>query len=165
MAFRIVERSARIVAIYVHSKTNPTQSEFDDACSQLVALRKRVPRALSRLRIVVLSDGGGPNIFQRTQHSFDALDNAKVPTSLVSCALSSSIARGIVNAVMWLNPAFKAFSPSQWRLAVEYVGLANDPDLLDDIILTAQQLSRPVKTLDMIEIAMRMPSAYGNASI
>jgi len=159
MALNIVERPQRVIAIWVHTAMNPPQEEFDAACSQIIALRNRVPRVLSRLRTLIISDGGAPNIFQRTRHNVEALEGTRVPTSLISCSLGSSVARGIVNAVMWTNPAFKAFGPAQWRAALEYVDLQDERNLVADIAVAARQLSKPLKTLDMVGAAMRTSAA------
>lgn len=108
----------RQLVILVHSKSSPSEGEWDDYCKAVKGWCKEIRGVL------VVSEGGGPNSMQRAQLE-EALDRDRFSGKTAVVTLSS-IARGIVTAMSWFNPNIKAFSTIQIPAALDYLGVPKD---------------------------------------
>jgi hypothetical protein len=63
---------------------------------------------------------------QRAKLFRDIYGSQPVKIAALSNAFSNPIVRGIVTAVLWLNPSVRTFQPSDWREAFTYLELAGD---------------------------------------
>lgn len=101
------------LCICVHTSTPPARAEWDHMIDQIRA----VP--LARLKILVLTDGGGPDSVQRGQF-IDYLGGAHPRVAVVS---DSMAVRGIATALSWFTSNLKVFPPSAFRQAYTYLDL------------------------------------------
>jgi hypothetical protein len=70
---------------------------------------------------LVSTDGAGPTAAQR-QRVNEVI--APVVKHLRAAVLTSSnIARGIVTAMSWINPVYRAFAPDEMDKAIEFLGI------------------------------------------
>lgn len=135
------------VIMFLHTRHALSREEWNES----LALIGRCAKAgdFRRLRVLVVSDGGGPDATQRAelQELFKRQDHL-LKTSVM---LTSVIARGIVAAVSWFNPHIKSFSPRQFGEALSHLGLpsATAPRLLHEFSEMQRELS-PVSCLALI---------------
>jgi hypothetical protein len=61
----------------------------------------------------------------------------------LSTVLSNRLKRGIATAVSWLNPNFRAYPPSEYRLALEHLDLE---DHAQQVLAELVRLNRVVPT-------------------
>ena len=104
--------------VVVHGPKPPTPLEWTRYLNDMV------PRKDDELRVVVFSHGGAPNGSQRLQltSSVEGGD-LRAPLALITDAL---LARAIVGALRWFNPAIRAFAMSETRAAYDFLGLTAD---------------------------------------
>jgi hypothetical protein len=162
MSFAIVQKENLYVCLWIHTSKDPLADEFEAACQEIEALRRRDPTSVGRTRALVISDGGAPSMTQRARHNVTALKNMPMRMAGVTIRLSNSLVRGIARAVTWTNPAFKVFAPAQWQSALSHVDMPGRTDLFVDIRKMHLASGLPTnKTLDAIEEAMtpRPPTA------
>ena len=156
MKFSTVERDGLIIAIWCHTTVDPPQDEWDAALQTLTELKRRDPTTLDRLRMLVITDGGSPNLKQRAQLNVGVLENAgakSVKTVCLSTALSNPLKRRIVQAVLWTNPNFKAYGPGQYKEALAQLGVSST-DVLEEVARMQSALSSPLDTLAAVRRAM-----------
>lgn len=108
----------RELAILVHGERPPTQDEW---AQYIRALEEARPR-----RLLVVSQGGGPNAAQRAEvvrvlKAMCKEDGIEFATAVLS---SSALARGITTAIRWLSGAeLKSFHYHDIKGAMSYLGL------------------------------------------
>ena len=123
--FRLTRIGLFDVALWLHTKEDPTDSEWDQGCDELSALKQRSGGDASRLRTVILSDGGAPNARQRSK--FSGLFTGPTKSSLITVSLTNPVKRAIANLITtWLNPGFRAFGPPRTSEALTYVELLSE---------------------------------------
>lgn len=130
-----VWRGSLWILIALHNREHPTSSEWD---TYLATARSLFDEDLSRerVRVLAISDGGGPTARQRAQA---AEVTAAAGRSLVWALISSSrFARGIGLALSWLIGGFKAFAPHELRQTLHY--LAVPPDEAADLVRMVHDL-------------------------
>lgn len=114
MAFAV--RGDLLVA--VHNSRAPSQTRWEEFCRECRRLFVELGRLESRA-VLVISDGGGPNVLQRAQ-LLKAMERAVVRTA----ALSSSPAVRQISAVFQLfNSSASCFDVEEWRDAMDHLGL------------------------------------------
>lgn len=106
-------RLGRLV-VTVHSEQPPTEEEWSRYMGQADTYHP-----LEDQRILVVSEGGAPNATQR-QQLIDLLDNARVPTAILT---TSWIMRGSGAAVSWFNRSLRVFGPNALDQALEHLQL------------------------------------------
>lgn len=98
------------------TEATPTDHEWDDFLNVLVAHRA----SFATLRILVVTDGGGPAAAQRKR-----LEAALGGQSVMVAVVTDSIkVRFIVSSVALLNHSISTFSRSEFAKAVAFLGLA-----------------------------------------
>jgi hypothetical protein len=110
------------VGLWLHTERDPSAEEWTAGCHAFQELRDHCGADIASLRALVISDGGAPNAIQRAQFFRPALGGLQ-RTSAISNALSDPVKRGIVTAITWVNPRFRAFAAQQWWDALAHVGL------------------------------------------
>jgi hypothetical protein len=107
------------VFLYLHRHEPPRETEWSSALATLRAWDERNGGDVSKMRILVITDGGSPDVSQRA--AFNTwLSKRHVPTAVM---LASMLARGVVTAFSWFNPYIASFSLEQPRLALQHLGL------------------------------------------
>jgi hypothetical protein len=100
----------------VHSAQPPSDSEWGEWMVGCRAIKA------SELRVLVFTDGGGPNTLQRA--TFTEYHRSEQPRiAVISTALH---VRGIVTALSWFNKQIRLFSPAEARTALDFLGIGPD---------------------------------------
>lgn len=104
------------LVLLVHSKSAPA----DDEWRRYVDEFRSRQHALEDLRVLVITDGGGPDAKQRGWLN-EVVGGRNMPTAVVSAA---SIPRVMVKALSFFNPRIRAFAPHELSEALAYLGIA-----------------------------------------
>jgi hypothetical protein len=119
MIVRQVGAGENDVLLFLHTARTPERNEW----SEMMAGIARYTRLgdFRRLRILVVTDGGGPDTAMRGElQAFYKSRNHSPKTAVVT---TSVVSRGIVAAVNWFNPHIKAFSPRSFPDALAHLDL------------------------------------------
>jgi len=108
MAYRFVSND---LVIMVHSAKNPTDDEIQAYCDELRT------KDVSKVRVLVLTDGGGLNASQRKMLN-DVLGGRPQHCAVVS---DDSMVRGIVTALSWFNRYIRVFEKAAAEEAFRYL--------------------------------------------
>lgn len=101
---------------YVGTTEAPRQSEW---LEYLRFARQHLPPTGEDARCLVVERGPGPNAGQRK-----ALQEVTAGRSARVAVLTRSLlARGVVTALSWVKPGYRAFPPEDMPAALEYLGL------------------------------------------
>lgn len=146
VALKIVARKDITILLWLHTEADPTSEYWDVAVEQLRKLRETVP--VERMRSLVITDGGAPNLAQRKQVFTDIVPGIR--TSVVTPSLNNPIKRGVATAISWINPAFRAVGPAQIVTALEHLEIKDLFISLWPEFVRMQELMPPVKALDMV---------------
>lgn len=106
------------VLVLRQGRKTPLDADWD-ACMESIASR---PADAPPLRVLVITDGGGPSVEQRRRLS-NVLDGKPVKIAVVS---ESSTVRFIVSSVALFNQDIASFRPSEIGKAYSYLGLGPD---------------------------------------
>jgi hypothetical protein len=116
----------------VHNASPPSAAEWDGWMATCQPLDPR------QVKVLVFTDGGGPNAHQRDLWN-KYLDGAKPRLSVVT---DSTIARGIITAMRWLNNEMRAFAPEKSVRAIAHLRLPVEPeDLVSRTTALAEHLT------------------------
>jgi hypothetical protein len=113
MAWRVEGR----LNVVVHGPKSPTNLEWTRYLADLRALKGK------DFRVIVFSHGGSPDGAQRRQLTATFDNELKVPVALLT---ESILARGIVGALRWFNPHFRAFGLNDMTAACSHLELSAD---------------------------------------
>lgn len=104
------------LGVALHTSNTPSRQEWD---AWMVSLHDVAP---SRLRVLAVTDGGGPNTLQRGA-LVKYLSGAKARIAVMSDAL---VVRGIITALSWFTHGIQQFSPDRYAEAAEHLDLSMD---------------------------------------
>ena len=152
MGLTIVRCGNLRVALWLHTDRDPPQDQWDAAMTRLAAVKKEVGGDVSRIVMLVVTDGGAPDALMRKE-LFTVLLEGKVKTSAVTTVLSNKLKRGITTAILWLNPNFRAFGPDQLLQALEHLDVASHGPALLAALRELQKSVSPTKTLPLLRLA------------
>jgi hypothetical protein len=125
--------------LYVCSKHPPNEAEWNEYIDFLKIRLEPGMRPTS----IVLSDGAGPGASQRQQ--LNEVISPYVDYLRVAVVTTSPVARGIVTALSWFSPVYRAFSPKDIDDALSFLDIG-DPDapLIKSLLTELKdQLVRP----------------------
>jgi hypothetical protein len=105
--------------VFLHTARAPSQEEW--AHSMQMLERAASTGSFSRIRVLVVTDGGGPDVVMRSE--LQALFKKQGHSPKTAVVTTSVLSRGIVTAVSWFNPNIKAFAPIHFGQALEHIGL------------------------------------------
>jgi hypothetical protein len=127
------------LGVALHTDKDPSREEWD---AWMVSVRK-VPS--TRLRVLAVTDGGGPNTVHRNQF-VKYLDGAKARIAVVSDAI---MVRGIVTALSWFTDGIRIFAPEQLHAAMAHVDMSSElrDTTRDHLREMASSLSAPVRAM------------------
>jgi hypothetical protein len=136
---RLVGAGENDVLLFLHNPRAPSTKEWDDALA--IMKRYAITNDFRRLRVLVVSDGGGPDAAMRGQ--LQELFKSREHSLRTSVITTSLVGRGIVAAVSWFHPHIKAFSPRSFAGALAHLGLssATSPRLLREFSEMERELS------------------------
>jgi hypothetical protein len=160
MLFKTVERRPFHLMLVLHTARDPSPAEWGDYEREVLRLKHLHPYDMERVLTLVLSDGGSPNTEQRSRFQNDLFGGRSAKVALLTNSLSNPLKRGIVRALSWMNPGFRAFEPSDLDGALLYLGQS---ELLEEVwseFCALQTRLPPVQTLSALaELSgRRMPS-------
>jgi len=101
--------------ISVHGKLNVSEGEFP----QVLQVFRRLE--YSMVRMLVITDGGGPTPVQRKEMN-SALSGREMPTAVMS---NDIVIRGTVTALSWFNKKIRSFPLSELDEALEYLDVSS----------------------------------------
>jgi len=148
-AVSVVKAKEYDVCVWLHTAKDPPMDEWLKAM-EITRAAKLARGDGSRIRSLVISDGGAPNATQRGQLD-DAFDNKPHKLVVVTIALSNPIKRGIATAISWINPAFRAVSPAQVDIGLTHLDLSGKLEMFFPELDRMQKLMAPVITLQMLK--------------
>ncbi|EDM79236.1 hypothetical protein PPSIR1_03828 [Plesiocystis pacifica SIR-1] len=130
-----------VAVVIVHTDEPPSDEDWDAHLELLVSLAGAVDRVL------VYTGGAGPSVAQRrrTNEAFVRAGGTGVSAILTP----SRMVRGIVKAFSWaMQGQMRAFAPSEFRRAVDFLGVPADDiapvrALLDALLERAGQAPLP----------------------
>jgi hypothetical protein len=159
MACTVVQCGGLDVALWLHTAHDPSREHWDLAMHAVLEHMKQNNVPVSRLRNLVLSDGGAPNVRQRLQLHRELWRGQSSKISVVTTALSNPLKRGVATALSWLNPACGFFAPSQIRQALLHVDLAREERAIFRSLAKLQARLPRVAVLDVAAAALRSQPA------
>jgi hypothetical protein len=123
--------------VFLHTSRAPTPEEW--AQSMELFARTVATGSFSKLRILVVTDGGGPDVVMRGElQAFFKTHGHSPKTAVIT---TSVVVRGIVTAVSWFNPNIKALAPIHFGAALEHLGLTRAaPRLLRELTEMEREL-------------------------
>lgn len=149
MAMAIVTCGDYEVFTYLHTADDPRQEEWDVALQKITALKSKRGRDYSKMRVFAVTDGGAPNSLQRRQLFIDMFEGQAKSTA-ISHVLHNALKRGIVTAISWINPSFRAFTPNNFDQALAYMDVEGyGPSLLAELQKLQASLP-PITTLEQM---------------
>ncbi len=128
MRSRPLPSRPEIVVTLHHRTLAPSREDWD---SHVAVLREAVAAAMAGDRVsvnLVFTDGPGPNVAQRRQVAAMTPSGSRARSAVVS---SSPLVRGICATLSWMGLAVQAFSPENWRGALESAGIT--PEQTGDV--------------------------------
>ena len=118
MAPQLVSRKLGNLLILRHSKESPADEEWD-ACLRLMPT---TADELSRLRVLVVTDGGGPTVDQRKRLQ-RMVQGVAVPIAVVSDSIRI---RFVASSVALLTSRIRSFTENEFEEALVYLGMQPD---------------------------------------
>ncbi|HEX6275088.1 MAG TPA: hypothetical protein VFZ53_18745 [Polyangiaceae bacterium] len=119
MSARLLNLGAQDVLLNLHTSHAPARAEWDQSMGQAKQYARQ--QDLRNLRILVVTDGGGPDAVMRAEVAeFYKANRVLVKTAVITASL---ISRSIVAAIGLVNPHVKAFSPGHVRTALTHLDL------------------------------------------
>ena len=121
MAFGMVN----VFVVIVHNELTPSDEDWR---SWVAFNHENVAEEGLVGRYLIVSDGGAPTAAQRRMlHETMAAPLKKDPTFIRTAVVTpSTFVRGVVTAMSWLDPIFRAFSPKDIASAYKYLGIPSD---------------------------------------
>ena len=124
-----------LVFVWLHTKNDPSDEEWDRAFDFMTATRRREGIPLTDVRSLVITDGGAPGGVQRARIGRDF----PTKSSVITTVLENPIKRGIATALSWVNPRFFFGGTKDAMRAAEHLDLADDWDVLWPAFLAMQK--------------------------
>jgi hypothetical protein len=110
--------------VLVHTKQPPSDEEW----SAYLDFQQRNTDTTKNVNVLVFTDGGAPTPSQRMQLNDAQMGAvvAKKASVKVATVTTSMFVRGVVTALSWFHPVYRAFSPSQMDQALHYLDVPAD---------------------------------------
>ena len=135
------------LALWLHTEVDPPQDEWERALAEYGTVFGR--RGGEDFRSLVVSDGGAPNLTQRSQFH-DVHEGTAVKSSVITPALSNPLKRGVATALRWMNPRFAFYSPEQADRALQHLDLAGELAAVWGVLLKMERRLRPNRAMRMM---------------
>ena len=127
VACRTVRAGDLRVAVWLHTREDPSQTEWTDTCQLVAELVQSKGGDLGSYRGFVVTDGGAPDTMQRKQLFSDVHRGHRHKVAVVTTILRTSLVkRGIATAVHWLNPETRFFEPRDIERALAHIDVSPD---------------------------------------
>jgi hypothetical protein len=133
--------------VWLAGKQAPDAAEWKAYIDEVIALGRSLRENDRLVRILVVTDGGGPSSVQRTDF-VEAMGDIKVRTAVLS---SNVLVRGIVTVFNWFNVQNKIFAPKDVIGALEFVGIGATGRL--QIWTTVEELATRLGGVETVDSA------------
>jgi hypothetical protein len=137
------------LVIWLHSDIDPISERWTECIREMESLKRNVSGDLSKIKALVVTDGGAPDAVQRRALMTETF-GGQVKSAAITTVLSNPIKRGIATAILWLNPDFRAFAPNQFDLALKHLNLEAYSANVLTVLKTLQLKMPPNETLRII---------------
>ena len=144
----------RHVIAWLHDELDPTRVEWQASYDKIESYKEEHSCKLNNVVMLVVTDGGAPNAYERGQMA----DQFPVASAVVTTVLTNPIKRGIATAIGWTNPRFLFTEPKQWQRALEHIGIGEFGEQLWNCYRELQKQMPLNKTLELISRACALPS-------
>jgi hypothetical protein len=124
LAFRF---ASNVLLVLRENAYTPTDTDWDDFLRVLVENRAN----FAKLRILVRTEGGGPNVAQRKRLQ-TALDGRPIRVAVVTNSLP---VRFLVSSIALLNREIRSFANDEIASAYEHLGLSPAEQRLAERVL------------------------------
>jgi hypothetical protein len=135
-----------MVILWLHTKIDPPDAEWDRTFSALCELRDAQHVTADLIRQLIITDGGAPNAVQRKQGA-EFYFGRPSKMCVVTTVLSNPIKRGVATALSWLNPAIRFYEPAQTADAISYLELTPLTQTLEAEFHKLQKQLPPIRAL------------------
>lgn len=150
LATKLVRRPDVDVALWLHTKTQPPQADWEAAIARISFLfAPGAEVALAHFRMFIITDGGAPTTLQRAQLG-RLLRGTRHKVSVVTPPHPNAMMRGIMTALAWINPSMAFFRPAQVTDALVHTDLLPLASVLMDEFAILQAQLPPVATLAQV---------------
>jgi hypothetical protein len=140
-----------LVFVWLHTKNDPSDEEWDRAFDSMTAARRREGVPLTDVRSLVITDGGAPGGVQRARIGREL----PIKLSVITTVLENPIKLGIATALSWGNPRFFFGGPKDAMRAAEHVDLADQWDVLWPVFVEMQRTLPRIQTLELLAEVLR----------
>jgi hypothetical protein len=72
-----------------------------------------------------VSDGGAPNVSQRSRSLHEVQGGQPSKIAVVTTVLANPIKRGVATALSWVNPSIRFYEPSGVAKALQYLDIVD----------------------------------------
>jgi hypothetical protein len=151
MAYRLLRIGELDLALVLHTAAPPGYDEWKALVEEYRRLAD-TNSGLSGLRVLVLTDGGGPNAAQRSMVNDVFRGQPKV-----AVVTASALIRGIITVFAWFNPATTGFAPGELDRALRHLELP--PDVLPELLRALTALEQVTGTVACLRDAQAQRSA------
>ncbi|MEO8799008.1 MAG: hypothetical protein ABI551_14055, partial [Polyangiaceae bacterium] len=118
------------------------------------AYKRQTGCKLANLVMLVVTDGGAPNAFERAYFT----EHLPVSSAVITTVLTNPIKRGIATALAWTSPRFLFAEPKQWQQALVHIGMGAHGDEVWSGLRELQKRLPASTTLELISKACGLPS-------
>lgn len=116
----IIDDIGNKTVVFVNSKKNPTNEEYDN----VLKLYRRLASELAGYRCLAITDGAGPTLQQRQQQQKEFGNVLKnIPTAVVSDAIT---VRFVVSSAALFIKTIRAFDVKEFHKALAFLGFPDD---------------------------------------
>jgi hypothetical protein len=120
------ERQGVSVIVSVHGQENPSDAAWNAYLKSIDDALRYHGGDAGRVRGLSISAGGGPSGLQRARLE-DVQAGRVIKVSIIT---HSTLVRGMVTVLRWLNPAIRAFAPLKFADAIRYLELPTSTQIL-----------------------------------
>jgi len=157
LAFKLLKLGDLHLSISLHTAQPVPQAQWDLMLVQLRALCPAGKLAAEHTRMLVLTDGGAPDVKQRAQLS-EIWGHAEIKVAVMVPGTGNAEKRGVITALTWLNPALGMFTPDLFARALEHLDVrAEQADVWREVLQLQQRLE-PLRTVALIAELNQLPA-------
>jgi len=157
MAITALRVGRLIVFVWLHTKNDPSDGEWETAFEFMSTTRRREGVPFGDARSLVITDGGAPRSLQRAR-----LREFPMKSSVITTVLSDPIKRGIATAISWANPRFFFGGPNDAPRAAEHLDLGDQWDVLWQTFQDLQQALPPNQALERVGEVLKKKDPDGS---
>lgn len=149
LVFDIVQCGDLHVLTWLQTTVDTTGEAWAASTKRVAEKKREVKGDISKLRVLAVTDGGAPGTMQRRELFTELLEGQVIGVGITT-VLNNPIKRGIVTAILWLNPKFNAYNPDRYREAFAHIHVEPHAETLLRALQRMQEGMSPVNTLQQM---------------